>query len=242
MEHVEILRSRRILIRWTVVVGCIFLIWTVALAGHGVRIDGGKLPSIPLVAVLTAVAFCSFILASIVAPGLNNEASTIAITWTRPVSRASVAWRYVGVDLVTIAIGSVLLAAAVLALLAISGMVRYVRFDLTPLDALELAGCIVMWYGLCLVAAARVPERAGMIAGTSWGVFVVLSILASVPFPALIHDIVVGLNYLNPLAYISQSEKGMMLAGNLLAKTAAIWAIGIVSLVAAVRLWSTREA
>ena len=100
-----------------------------------------------------------------------------------------------------------------------------------------------MWYALCLVAAARMPERAGLIAGLSWAVFIVLAILAEVPLPQVIHALVIGLDYLNPAAYFSGSDKsGPLLAGPPLLKAFTVWLIAIVALVTAVRLWSTREA
>ena len=107
----------------------------------------------------------------------------------------------------------------------------------------EAAGCTVMWYALCLLAAARIPERAGMIAGVSWAVFLVLGILAAVPLPPIVHALAIALNYLNPLAYFSGSDKGGSLLGGIpLVKTILPWLIAIGALVAAVRLWSTREA
>jgi len=243
MEYVEIQRSRRILTWFTAIVAVGVVLGGIGVVGHHMHVNG-HVPAIPASALIALVAFGTFILAAIVSPGLNNEESTIAISWTRPMSRDQIAWRYVAVDLITIAIGALVVACAIVVECALAGVLGYVFFDgKIGRVVLEAAGCTAMWYGLCLVAAARMPERAGLIAGLSWGAFIVLVILVAVPLPPVLHGLVMALNYLNPLAYFSGSDKsGSLLAGPPLLKMFAVWLIAIVALVAAVRLWSTREA
>jgi hypothetical protein len=70
-------------------------------------------------------------------------------------------------------------------------------------------GCMLMWYALVMLAAARLPGRGAMIAWLSWLVFLTLSGLWAVHFPPLIHGLIVALNYLNPLAYFGNHGSGV---------------------------------
>ena len=242
MEYVEIRRSRRTLIWWTAIIAAGLAFWTLGVYGKNVHVKG-PVPDMPAFLIVAVVTFAAFILASIVSPGLNNEESTIAIGWTRPMPRTTIAWRYIAVDLATIVIGSAIFALAMIAELALAGVIGFIHADGTLwLSIVLAAGCVVMWYALCLVVAAPMPERAGMIAGLSWAVFIVLGILVTVPTPPLVHGLMVALNYLNPLAYFSGSDKGTMLTASTGLKAAIVWIVSIAALTGAVRLWSTREA
>ena len=46
MEYVEILRSRKVLIRWSVIIAAVVLLWAIGIVGHNVQIKG-KVPSVP---------------------------------------------------------------------------------------------------------------------------------------------------------------------------------------------------
>jgi hypothetical protein len=242
MEYVEILRSRKILIRWSVIIAVGLALGAIGVAGHNVRLSG-HIPVVPMTALISLVAFGAFILASVVSPGLNNEAATIAITWTRPMPRTTTAWRFVAVDLLTILAGGIILALAATAQLAITGLLPYVRLDSqTTATLIEAFGCTLMWYALCLVAASRIPDRAGMIAGLSWGAFIVLIIMIALPLPPVLHALVILVNYLNPLAYFSHDNTVKVLGGYPMLTAFIPWLIAIAALVTAIRLWSTREA
>lgn len=242
MEYVETLRSRKILIRWSVIIAVGLALGAIGVAGHHVRLNG-HIPVVPMTVLISLVAFGAFILASVVSPGLNNEAATIAITWTRPMPRTTIAWRFVAVDLLTILVGGIILALAVTAQIAITGLLPYVQFDAQASATLvEAFGCTLMWYALCLVAASRVPDRAGLIAGLSWGAFIVLIILIALPLPPALHALTIALNYLNPLAYFGHNNTAEVLSGYPMLTAFVPWLIAIAALVTAVRLWSTREA
>jgi hypothetical protein len=66
------------------------------------------------------------------------------------------------------------------------------------------------------------------------------------PLPALLHFLIIALNYLNPLAWLgnlgSHSGGSHIIPFDAPVRAAGAWAIALVAVVASVKLWSTREA
>jgi hypothetical protein len=98
------------------------------------------------------------------------------------------------------------------------------------------------------VAAARVEGHGARFAALSWAIFLILVLVTAAPVPALIHYLIVALNYLNPLAWLGNLGSSHSDGGNHVIpfaasiRAAGAWAIAIVAIVASVKLWSTREA
>jgi hypothetical protein len=246
MEYVEILRARRVL-TWYCGILLAMLIVTVISVYSGHSHMQGSPGSIPLSDLLKGCAFGAIVVATCVAPGLNAESSTLAITWTRPMSRTAIVWRYIAVDALTIALGYAFAVFIALAFLALFGLLGHVTIDGdVPVTLLNGIGCSLMWYGLVNVAVARLDGRGGMISGLSWALFLVIGGLWVAPFPPLLHGLLTFLNYFNPLTYFqsvtsshSTSHSVVPLGPELL--TLIAWCFVAVTLVATVRLWSTRE-
>ena len=246
MEYVEILRARRILFWYGMVLLAIVVLTVLGIySGHkSVHSDGGNLKFSWLV---TAGTFGALIVATFIAPGLNAELATTPITWTRPVTRESIAWRYIGIDIATIAIGYALMVGVLLVVCAVIGALGLIAFNAADsLLALALGmGAAVMWYAMISVVAARLPGRGGMIAGLSWAVFFVLIILTAAPFPPLFHAVFTALDYLNPIAWLGNmgsSGRHEIITLSEPLRAAGAWGIAAIAIVASVRLWSTREA
>lgn len=251
MEYVEVLRTRRVLF-WFGVTLLATLVLNLLSFGHlhtSADTPHDITGKIPLSGFIIGSIFITYIIVAFVAQNLSNEGNTLAITWTRPMTRYAIAWRFVVVDFATIAVCfCVTLAAGLLAVWAY-GFGSAIRLDSAASYELLLGvGTVVLWYGIIVAASARFPGRGGMIAGLSWGAFFVLASLWALPLPWLIHDIVTVLNYLSPLAYISAAAGSASNGGHhaitLPDPWLAIvpWCIGIVMLVGGVRLWATREA
>jgi hypothetical protein len=246
MQYVEILRSRRVLTWYCgLLLGALII---VAFSFYYVHAQmNGRPEFVPLAHLIKGCAFGALILATCVAPGLNAESSTLAITWTRPISRAAIAWRYIAVDIATILVGFAFLIALVLVFFALFGQLGEVTIDASIVPAvLGALGCALMWYGLITVVTARMDGRGGLIAGVSWGVFVVLGLLWIVPFPAPLHGLITVLNYFDPLAYFTSVSSDSHSSRTIIpldpnVKTAIAWGFAVVTSVATVRLWSTRE-
>jgi hypothetical protein len=195
-----------------------------------------------------ACALVAFVITTCVSPGLSSEGATVAITWTRPVPRWTTGARFVAVDLGTVALAYlVVFVVGVAAFQLIRSLVVIVPDDDAAYAIGLGAGVCVMWYGLILLTSARFPGRGGMIAGLSWVVFLVLTGIYHAPLPWLFHDLIVGLNYLNPLAYFGSAFSNGDQSRNIIAlgstgRVVVPWCIGIAATVAGIRLWSTREA
>ncbi len=245
MEYVEILRARRALTWYCGVLLAVLIVTVISVySGHS-QMTGAP-GAVPLSVLLKGCAFGAIIVATCVACGLNAESSTLAIAWTRPMSRAAIAWRYIAVDAVTIVIGYAFAIFIALAFLAAFGLLGHVTIDGdVPMTILNSIGCSLMWYGLVNVVAARLDGRGSMISGLSWAVFLVIGGLWAAPFPPLLHGLLTFLNYFNPLTYIQSVSSShstttiLALSPDLL--TLIAWCFVAVTLVATVRLWSTRE-
>ena len=246
MEYVEILRARRILLWYGIV-----LLAIVGLAILAVYSGNGKVHTengtVNFSSFVKAGTFGALVVATFIAPGLSAESATTPIIWTRPVTRESIAWRYIGIDVATIVIGYALLVASSLIVAAAADLLRLVTFTATAsLTAFALGmGAAVMWYAMISVVAARLPGRGGMIAGLSWAVFLVTVALTAAPFPPLIHAVFTLLDYLNPMAWLGNmgsSERHEIIALSAPLRAAGTWGIAAIAIVASVRLWSTREA
>jgi hypothetical protein len=248
MEYVEILRARRVLTWYCAILLGMLAISVISLySGHHPNIYGGH-GSLAVSAILTGCAFGAMIVATCVAPGLNAESNTLAIAWTRPIPRASIVLRYIAVDVVAIIVAYAYTFAIVLAFCALLGFAGHIFVDADiPLALLNGLGCALMWYGLIMVVAAPLNGRGALIAGLSWGAFVVIGVLWSAPFPTAIHAVLTFLNYFNPLTYFAgensdghaHGHEVLMLSPEIL--TLIAWGFVAVTLAGTVRLWSTRE-
>ena len=247
MEYVELMRARRVLTWYCGLLLAAFIIVAISFfSGH--LESHGRPESVALAYLIKGCAFGALILATCVAAaGLNAESATLAIAWTRPMSRAAIAWRYIAVDVATILVGFTFLIAMAVAFFALFGQLGEIVVDSRVLPAvLGSLGCALMWYGLITVVTARMDGRGGLIAGLSWGVFIVLGVLWVAPFPPLLHGLVTFLNYFDPLAYFNGVSSGNSSERAIIpldpsVKTAITWAFAVVTSILTVRLWSTRE-
>jgi len=247
MQYVEILRARRVLIWYGGVLLALFALAVISIYGgngHGqLRHDGG---TDNISGLLMGCAVGAWIVTTCVAGGLNAETATLPITWTRPISRHTIAWRFVAVDVAAIVIGYAFLLALLLAFLAIFGAFGQIVLDGRELRALALGlGTTLMWYGLIVLVSSRLGAH-GRVAGLSWVAFLLIGGLWSAPLPPLLHGIITALNYLNPIAYfggsVGSSNHAHAIPFSQDVRALMAWAIAAVAITLSVRLWSTREA
>ena len=247
MEYVEMLRARRVLTWYG---GIVFALLALGLAlafkdgGPHIRMSGAR-PNVPFDAIVAGAAFGPMILAAFLAVCFDAEYKTAAITWTRPLSRMGIALRYLAVDAAAMIAAWLLTILAVLICLVVLGLASYITFQSNAVNVVFLAfGCAVMWYGLVVLLTALLPGRGNAIAGASWAYVLIVPGLSKIPFPAALHQVMVALNYLNPLAYIGSigsSRPDSVIAGSQGAHIAAVWVIGIAAVAIGTRLWATRE-
>lgn len=247
MEYVAILRARRILTWYAVVFGLLVALGLALVFKDGpprVQMSHDANPMIPFDALLVGSLFAPVILAAFFAVGLDAEHKTIAIAWTRPLARLSIAARYVGVAFLGMVAAWIFTVVVALLTLVILGLVQYVtpgHHSWTHVPA--MAGAAVMWYGLVVFVSALLPGRGNAVAGGSWAYALIVPGLAHVPFPPLLHQVTVALNYLNPLMYLKSSGGG---GGDIVFASgggtlAIAWIVGIACIAAGAYIWSKRE-
>jgi hypothetical protein len=247
MQYVEMLRARRVLTWFCGILLAVFAITVISFYSGHVQISGGRHSAQDLSDLIRICAFGAMVVATCMAPGLNAESTTLAITWTRPIPRAAIAWRYIAVDAVAMLFAFLFMLAVGIAFIALFGGLGDLRFDAAiPAALLNVFGVSLMWYGLVTLVTARMDGRGGLISGLSWAAFSIIGGLWAAPFPPLLHGLITFLDYFNPLTYFNSlstehhvSKQVLNLDPSLL--TLIAWCFVAVTLVATVRLWSTRE-
>ncbi len=260
MEYVELLRARRTL----VAIGCVLLLPVLACLYVAIFVHPTFPAPIPwrpdgnvVHGALGVSDLFAWIAATVAGTGLAREAATLPFTWTRPAPRASIAWRLVAVDLATIVVAYGLATLCLVLCVTIAGLWGRLHFEGLGIMPVVLGLSVAfMWYGLIVLATARVPGRAGLIAGLSWPVFTIGASLLAAQFPSAVHTVIVAINYLNPLNYYetghgtginiaittdASSYSRTVLQYSLPMRALATACIAAGALAAGVRLWATRE-
>lgn len=252
MEYVAVLRARRTL---TWFVGILFGLIAIGLAlsfkdgPPHIQMSHDAHPAIPFDWIVGAAAFAPLIVTAFLGGGLDAEYKTTAIAWTRPVSRLAIAWRYIAVDLGAMVVAWLATAAAALIVTVALGLSKYFVWGTDGFTFIVLPfGCAVMWYGLIVLVSAMFPGRGSAVAGLSWAYALIVPGLSQIPFPPLIHQVMIGLNYINPLAYLGTLNFGSrahsssgILAGSATDHTIVAWLIGLAALAIGTRIWASRE-
>ena len=249
MEYVELLRARRVLTWYTGIIVAMLTIGMILVFKDGhpkIQMSHGANPMIPLDAIFAGAAFAPLIIAAFLGVGLDAEYKTTAIAWTRPLTRYALALRYMAID------GGAMIVAWIVALIAafvpifLLGLNSYFVASHDALPYIVLAfGVAVMWYGLILFFSALVPGRANAVVGMSWAYALVVPGLSQIPFPTVLHEVLIALNYINPLAYlgnVSDSGSGRtLIAGTSTDHMIAVWLIGLAAIAAGTYIWANRE-
>lgn len=198
---------------------------------------------------LFAIAgFVAAIFATVLGTSLACENSGhLEVAWTRPASRVGYALRLMLVDAGGIWAMWVFTVLLCLAVIYVKGWQHYMSSDAT--EWLVLSRFLLYplaWYGLVVGLSASVRGKGGAIAGFSWLGAAVLVALLSVNLPPAIHDVLVFLNYFNPILYGSYSSGAdtarhiMMLAP--IVSIIGLTGITILGVVAALVQWRRLEA
>ncbi|MEA2719095.1 MAG: hypothetical protein QOJ39_959 [Candidatus Eremiobacteraeota bacterium] len=248
MEYVELLRVRRALVWFVVALAFVLVMVNLVLHGKGgftIHIGFGK-DGVAAGDLVLLGGLGALFLAAVFAGNLPGESTTLPFLWTKPVSRTALAYRFVAVDVLGMIGGIVATALAAVIVIAGLGQIRAIHLDRALLSDAALAlGAPLAWYGLTFLAAARLrPEGVARAGALSWPVFIVIAMLTTVTLPPPLHGLVLALDHLNPLAYIAGGDqKGMgLLSAAPAIRGAACWAIALVTIPAAIRLWTVREA
>ena len=262
MTYVARLRVRRLLLRYGTFVAIVFALGVASLIaaiagshgsfhtgshGFGSHSVHGKivLDSLPFSWIVTGAMTIAYLIVPALGANLDAEYRSAAIAFTRPISRYAIAARYFAVDAAGYAIASVMGMVVALSFLGSVNMFRYVSFGSEDAMNIVLAITVaIMWYGWVLFAGALFPGRGNAMIGVSWAFALIMPSIALMPLPTLMHDLALGITYLDPLAYVGSSSEhssGLLTFTSVGMRTLVSFAIGVVAIVAGTGLWATRE-
>lgn len=264
MSYVESMRARRLLFWFTIIVAAILVLalWGILTAihyagTHGQMHPGGHTDTATLSKLLGSLILAPLLVATLLAPSLSNEGQTAPLLWTRPAARGSIAWQYTLVDVRAILIGyAIAILAAFIGLVVIEAYGgKQIGEVMSPLvlDWPQSAGSAaitlavsLMVYAAIRIISARLPGKGGAIAGFTWIGMVLLLILSHYGLPDVLRDLVLAVNYLNPLVWVATSPDAHVVLTPLpesdLSRALIAAVIAVAELIAATWLWATREA
>jgi hypothetical protein len=239
-------------VRWRIVVIFALLVaggvLIIISAGHShVDVNGQEahVGQIPLAAIIFGAGFLAAAVAAFLA-SLNSLVDTLPSLWTKPVARERMAITIMAVDLLALLVLWMGTIAIVLATLAGLGAINHVFVDPLASAAVWLGlGTAFMCYGNVQALTAWNQGRGGMIAGITWGSYFVLALLGTAPLQGILHNVVMALNVLNPLAYygITSHNNDMQAVFKFddTIKVFVVFAIGIIGCAIGVFGWKRME-
>jgi hypothetical protein len=224
---------------------------------NATHVESGHADNLGISGVFAIAVYCGAVFATIVGRSLNKENDGVEMVWTKPFSRQRLALQYFAYDLGGIVAATLLASVLITIVLLDVGRITHspvsmVVFDAQSAAALALGlGMSFMWYGLLQAATAWSVGSAGLAVGLSWGLFAALVGFSHTP-PSLFHSVVMTLNILNPLAYmtsVSFSDTGgvvsstthSIFAGNVWQRAGVAWAIGLAACAGAIAIWKRLE-
>lgn len=266
MIYVEYLRSRRLLMWWTVGIALFLTVPFYLEIAHLGEIRAqiahsasrGSLGRAPLSVIVAGCVFFAYIFASIIGSSLGREKATLPIAWTKPVPRELAALAVSAIDLL-----AVLAAAAIAFVLCMVLSLPIAGYQMIEPDgrtagvlAITL-GCAAMWYAEVQLISV-LAKGGNAVSGLSWPVFMGLTGGAAISIlPEGLHRAFVAVNVLNPLAWSSgasyHSQHGNV--GVSFGSSKAVfgvlpmwesivvpWLIAALCLALSAYLWKTKEA
>jgi hypothetical protein len=249
MMLVELVRQRWWSVWWVAVVLVLGVGLGVSAQHTVVDVNGARLGGIavPLAALASVAMFLAMIYATSSGLSLNREAQTLALSWTKPLSRPAVALRIIATDVVMIVVAYVFAWLVVLGVVAACNGTLVGASQLPAMLALSL-GVSLMWYALIEAVTAALPISAGIVVGLMWPAALILSGLNGSINPTF-DTVIRVLNVFNPLAYLNSvkhtaattTETGYW---QLPPSEAAliVWGLSVVYIAVAIALWMRREA
>src|SRR6202162_5566785 len=256
MAYIELMRLRKALLIYAAVVVAVFLLILIPSHWPGAVIHTDSAVSIPLSVLLPIVGFCAIIFATAIGTSLNRENDGVEMVWTKPVSRERLALTYIGLDLAAIVLAYVLAFALALIILASFGLLKFIHADAAWFPILMVTlGVAFMWYGLLQsLTSWQAGGRGGIIIGLSWAAcaFLLPALTAATIRSPGLHQFILVLNFLNPLAYISASGSshvhvGVSVGGptpiphDVWARVAITWGFSLLGSLAAIVGWKRLE-
>jgi len=206
MWYIEFLRARKALSVYGAMLLVLFVVALLfRLYGTFHRYGADRFMPVPIEVLASMGAFITAIFATTLATSLaHHVAGHLEIAWTKPISRDRFILEVLLVDASAIAIAYVGTMACMIA----TFMVFSGRFPLvlSPLGIARTALELVFVYAFYMVIQAATSGQrrfAGMIAGVSWPVLLLVMAAPSIGMPAPITRFFELIDFVNPLALLS---------------------------------------
>ncbi len=221
-----------------------------AMRGLGALHAIGTSRHFPLGVLLAIAGYCCTIVATSLSISLNKQNGNLHYTFTKPISRQTLALQTMGIDAVAIACMFLLTVFLCLLPFAEVGLLQNFYVDS---DAFRIAimgiGVAYMWYALVQAVTAGFRFGGGTVVGISWAVFWTMNGLASVKnFGPIFATVIQTLNVINPIGYFFALIPGTHIVSNsavfgtsLGLRIAAVWAIAALAAAVAVVRWKRIE-
>jgi hypothetical protein len=268
MSYVEYLRVRRAIIVYTIIVGGIAaLTLLVAFTAHGSMVVSAEHSTnvqfglremlasdfakhgtkIPLSVLFVCAGFGATILATVFGKNLCSERDHTPLAWTKPASREAFALSHLGVDALGIVATFVITLVFILTVIWGLGIAGFISADsrMGPMLAMS-AGIAFAFYGVVRALTVGFPSRGGAITGASWAVGYVLVGLSAIPLPQAYHAIIIALNFLNPLAYLTKIDPTGQASGVIPLvfgmRLLCVWLLAVITGIIAIAIYRRAEA
>jgi hypothetical protein len=205
MYYIEVLRTWRVLLRYFIVLAGLYLIaaglyaiWPWSHVGSG---DSGRTYSAGGHAAI--VAFVCLLFASISGLSLSRHLDHLDFALTKPRARATFVATVLGVDALGLTVFFIATTIAFVAFHIALGEAHGVVFDAASAFGIALAfGSVLAWYAIVqAVSCAR--DAAGWALAGVWVAAIGLLFLDAARLGPGLHALVVALNFINPVAYLS---------------------------------------
>jgi hypothetical protein len=253
MELVEFDRYRRWLF-WLPGLLLVFAIVGAAALSHTEIINQGSQQNVRVVVSHTrsdldglaiVAAFIAMVFATANGLSLCRESETVALSWTKPISRTGVALRIFAVDVAMLAIVYVFAWAVALGFLGFLHT-QYMNAERLPVAIVLTFGIVLMWYGLMQVITAGLNPSARAVVGFAWPVALLLTAVKG-QFGGTLNALVSAVNVINPLAYTDTNVSNTSTLESAFwtypieLRALMVWVMALAFLAIASAIWIRRE-
>jgi hypothetical protein len=203
MYYIEVLRTWRVVRRYLIVLAGLYLLLAVlsAIVPHVGSGGDGRTYSVGGHAAF--VAFICLLFASISGSSLSRHLDHLDFALTKPRARAAFVANVLGIDVLGLSVLFLVTSLAVTAAHIALGETHGIVFDAASWFGIALAfGSVLAWYALVQALSCDRGAAGWAVAGV-WVAALGLQFLSAAPLGPGLHALVVALNVVNPIAYLS---------------------------------------
>lgn len=202
MWYIEYVRARRALTVYGIIVAAIVALALLVRVNVNIHQQSGFLHT-PIDILTVTSGLVIAILGTVLATSLSSHANGhLEIAWTKPIPRDRLLAQTFAIDIGALALAYVATLVVAISINAVFG--SHLDFTTAQLGhvAAEFLFPIAL-YAIVQGVTSAVGRRAGILAGLAWPVMLLAGGVISAPVPPFVHQAIVAINCLNPLALLS---------------------------------------